>query len=123
MCFVPFLRKRLGRDEWISVCGCVLCSGFVTKVGCVTKAGHVSRLGHPLYMRGRHPLAGAHSQRMELVRVQIAKYLFFGLTERVNTNVDCKIFALRPNATQAVTMARGRMAAGHRVGLCRVESE
>ena len=26
------------------------------------------------------------------VRVQIAKYLFFGLTERVNTNIDCKIF-------------------------------
>ena len=30
---------------------------------------------------------------------QIAKYLFFGLTERVNTNVDCKIFALWLNAT------------------------
>ena len=77
----------------------MLCSGFVTKVGCVIKAGRVSRFGHPFYIRGSHPLAGAHSQRMELVRVQIVKYLFFGLTERVNTNVDCKIFALRLNAT------------------------
>ena len=101
----------------------MLRSGFVTKVGCVIKAGRVSRFGHPFYIRSIHPLAGAHSQRMELVRVQIAKCLFIGFTERVKTNVDCKIFALWLNATQAVTMARGRMAAGHRVELCCVVSE
>ena len=79
--FCPVFENTLARDERIRVSGCVLCSGFVTTVGCVTKAGRVSRLGHPVYIRGRHPLAGAHSQRMELVRVQIAKKIFFGLTD------------------------------------------
>ena len=65
----------------------------------------------------------AWSEQNVRMREEIAKYLFFGLTERVNTNVDYKIFALRLNATQAVTMARGRMAAGHCVGLRRVASE
>ena len=73
--------------------------------------------------RGGRCIEGREEGSSANVRVQIAKYLFFGLTERVNTKIDCKIFALRRNATQAVTMARGRMAAGHRVGLCRVASE